>query len=142
MNKKIFEVPIDGSQGYLFFKHEELGLDIAKNFLTQRRFPQVYSTDGWVNLGKDESHMHARVEQIFGPILRSMSNVKATLFFVPLYEKPFICHLDDAGVFKLDVAGYFDKAGTVFERVGYDQNCVATGLVEEVKEGVWDLIEI
>ena len=142
MNKKIFEVPIDGSQGYLYFKHEELGLDLVKNFLTQRRFPDVYSTDGWINLGSDAEHMHSRAEQIFGPILRSVANVNVRLFVVPLYEKPFICYLDDGGVFKLDVVGYFDRANTVFEKVNYDKDVVATGLIEEVKDGIWDLIEI
>lgn len=142
MNRKIFEKNLDGSQGYLYFSYDELNLDKGKMYLTGAKFPQFYNTEGWIKLGTPKQY-RAYAENRFKPwLLDQPQNLKIGLFFVPLFEKPFVCYLDEERNFRLVDCGYFDRAKTVFQAVDFGKDFDAIGLIENVMGEDWDIIEI
>lgn len=140
MRKHLYTKTTANGQGSLWFSYGELKLNIAKMFVTEARFPNVYSTTGFINLG-NERHYHENALLLAKRLLKE-ANGSACIYFVPMYEKPFICYKDSAdGEVKLKVVGYFDYAGTVFERIGYDEKFAMIGLIEEVNREQFDIIE-
>lgn len=138
MRKYLYTKTTKERQGSLWFSHEELGLDLRKMFVTEVRYPDVYSDTGFINLG-DEKHFHNNAMAMASKILRGTHS--SCLYFVPLTEKPFVCYLNEEGTVDLKVVGYFDYAKTVFEKFGYDHGYAHTGLFEEVNPRQWDIIE-
>lgn len=139
MRKYLYTITTPTRQGSLWFKFAELGLDKAKMFVTEERFPDIYSTTGFINLG-DEKHYHENALILANKLLEGFGT-DARIYFVPYNEKPFICQRDASGEVKLIVVGYFDTARTVFQRVNWDDDVVYTGLLEEVEPEKWDIIE-
>lgn len=140
MRKHLYTKTTPTRQGSLWFSYEELKLNKDKMFVTEARFPNVYSKTGFINLGP-ENNFHTNGLLLAKQMLKE-ANDSACIYFLPLYEKPFICYKDSAGgEVKLEVVGYFDFAGTVFERIGYDEKFAMIGLIEEVNRGQFDIIE-
>lgn len=125
-------------KNYLYFTYGELGLDIKKKALTQKMYPELYSTTGFINFGND---MMGNAELLAKKVFSKRKGGNMCIFFVPLYEHPFIIYQDGENVIT-HVVGYFDEANTVFQKVGYDRNFSYVGVIEEVKEGMWDIMEV
>ena len=138
MRKYLYTKTTKERQGSLWFTHEELKLDLKKMFVTEARYPHLYSDTGFINLG-DEKHFHDNAKVMAAKILPGTHS--ACLYFVPLIEKPFVCYLNDKGIVELKVVGWFNYASTLFEKFGYDGGYAHTGLFEEVNPRQWDIIE-
>lgn len=108
-------------------------------FVTEKNFPNVYSTTGFINLG-DTKHYHTNAIALSEKFLKGMGQ-NACIYFVPMFEMPFICYKDENGGVKLKVIGYFDTAKTVFQSMDWDNNYTFVGLIEEVNPGQFDIIE-
>ena len=140
LRKYLYTKTTTNGQGSLWFSYGELKLNINKMFVTEARFPNVYSTTGFINLG-NERHYHENALLLAKRLLKE-ANGSACIYFVPMYEKPFICYKSSGeDAVKLEVVGYFDYAGTVFERIGYDEKFAMIGLIEEVNREQFDIIE-
>ena len=141
MRKQLYTKTTPSRQGSLWFSYEELKLNKNKMYVTEGRFPDVYSTTGFINLG-DERHYHENGLLLAKKMLKDAPG-SACVYFVPLTDLPFICYKSSVdGEVQLKVVGYFDYAKTVFERIGWDKDYAYIGLIEEVNPGgQWDIIE-
>ena len=128
----------DVEQGSLWYSYKELNLNKKKMYVTEKKFPDLYSNNGFINLG-NEAHFHSSAKMICMKLLDGMEN--ACIYFVPLYEKPFVCYKGESGEVELKVVGYFDTAKTVFEKIEFDKDYQYIGLIEEVDPEKWDIIE-
>ena len=141
MRKYLYTPTTPDRQGSLWFSHRELRLDPAKNYVTEKRFPDIFSDTGFINLG-DRKHIHDNAKVLAAKLLDGMEN--AVIFFLTASDspKPFVCYKDEAGAVVLRTIGYFDYASTVFEKFNWDRDYLHTGLIEEIDdEGHWDIIE-
>lgn len=139
MRKYLYTPTTGGKQGSLWFSYAELNLNKNKMFVTEKNYPNVYSTTGFINLG-DTKHYHTNAVALSARFLKDMGT-NACIYFVPLIEMPFICYKDENGEVKCRVIGYFDYAKTVFQKINWDNDYSFVGLIEEINEGQWDIIE-
>ena len=139
MRKHLYTKTTPTLQGSLWFSYKELNLNKNKMFVTEKNFPNVYSTTGFINLG-DVKHYHTNAIALSAKFLKGMGQ-NACIYFVPMFEMPFICYKDESGEVKLRVIGYFDTAKTVFQSIDWDNNYSFIGLIEEVNRGQFDIIE-
>ena len=140
MHKECFNDPAN----YSYFTYAQLGLDIKKCALTQRKYPEIYATTGWINFGKGAKHTHENALIMAKKIFTKRNGGRMCLYFVPLYDdpKPFVIYQTEDGEVKLETIGYFNYAKTLFEKFGYDKDFAAIGVIVETKEQLWDIVEV
>lgn len=138
MRQNLYRRTTPAKQGSLWFSYAELGLDIKKMYVTEEKFPDLYSTTGFINLG-DSAHFHENAKILAMRVLKDVDSL--CLFFVPFTEKPFICYKDENDKVVLKVVGYFDYAKDVFKNVNWDNDYRLVGLIEEIDPQKWDIIE-
>ena len=126
--------------GAVVFSWKELGLDKTKNVVTKEKFADLYSRMGYINFGS-KANYHANARLFAEKVFKKLGVDSIMLMFLTGGEKHFVYYKDENGIGFTEIYPYDDYMKNAFQKVDWGNGYENLGLIEEVEDGKWQIIE-